>query len=128
MSIANSVVQTIKCDAPGCDKAIIFAQSETPEVVKANAWLRGVRIVQGLFTENPNIPNKTFVYCSDTCEVNGTGTGKHNPIEKKVIEMPTGDQLAAIRAAAAQAQAVAEGTQALKEGRPPVGGIVQATS
>jgi hypothetical protein len=117
MSLTNTTVQTIKCDAPGCDKELTFAQSQTPEFVKNNPWLRSVRIVQGIFTENPQIPNKVFVYCSDTCEVNGTGTGKHNPIEKKLVEMPTGEALAAVRAAAQAAEATRVGDQALREGK-----------
>jgi hypothetical protein len=110
-------VRTIKCDAAGCDKTVTFAQSEAEQAVKDNPWIRTVRILQNIFSPNPQQPPKVFVYCSDTCEVKGVESGAHNPVEKKIIQMPSGDALAAVKAAAAAAEAARVGTQALKEGR-----------
>lgn len=116
MSINNTVVQTIQCDAPGCDHAVTFAVSQTDETIKANPWLKTTRLVQIMLKEHPQAPDKTFTYCSDVCEVKGAETLKHNFEEKKLIQMPTGDQLAAVRAAAQAAEAVKVGDKALREG------------
>jgi hypothetical protein len=110
-------VRTIKCDAPGCDKTATFAQSEAEQAVKDNPWIKTVRILQNIFSPNPQQAPKVFVYCSDVCEVQGVQSGLHNPVEKKIISMPTGDALAAVKAAAAAAEAARVGTQALREGR-----------
>jgi hypothetical protein len=115
--ISDVSVRTIKCDAPGCDKTVTYAESEAAQAIKDNPWVRTVRILQNVFSLNPQQPPRVFVYCSDPCEVKGVESGAHNPIEKKIIQPPTGDALAAVKAAAAAAEANRAGTQALKEGR-----------
>jgi len=116
LAITNQVVQTIKCDAPGCDKLVTFAVSQTEETIKNNPWLKTTRLVQIMLKEGPQAPDKTFTYCSDVCEVEGIKTLKHNFEEKKLIQMPTGDQLAAVRAAAQAAEAARTADAALREG------------
>lgn len=118
MSIVNTLVQTIRCDAPGCEKFVTFAQSQAEETIKANPWLKNVRIVGALLKEHPQAPDKSFTYCSDICEVEGVKTQKHNYKEPNLIQMPSGDQLAAVRAAAQAAEAARTAEIALREGAP----------
>lgn len=111
MSIIDSAIRSISCDATGCTKALLYdrkdekATFENPE----NSWLRSSRVVQ-------SADGRNMVYCSDTCEVNGTSTGKHNlPEPPKVIAQSN----AAAIAAAAQAAANARQTEkALRDGQP----------
>jgi len=118
LSIVNTLVQTIKCDAPGCDKSVTFAQSQAEETVKNNPWLKNTRLINLLIKENPQTPDKSFTYCSDVCEVEGIKTLKHNYKEPNLIQMPGGDQLAAVRAAAQAAEAARTADTALREGAP----------
>lgn len=112
MSIHDTVIRTITCNGPECKNTVTFEQKENKEAVDANPWLKSARVIQ-------TGDGRNLVYCSDVCEVNGVGSGAHNPPEaKKVIEMPTGGSLDAIKKAAAAAKAAEEGTKALREGRP----------
>jgi hypothetical protein len=116
MAIVDSQFRTLTCES--CDKAVTFSIQEfqTPEgqkkILEESPWIRGFRI------SNMVMDGRVFGYCSSLCEIKGIESGNHEVIEKKVIEFSTGNNLEAIKKAAAEAAAKAEGTRALKEGRP----------
>jgi hypothetical protein len=116
MSIVQTTFQTISCNS--CDKTVTFdsAVFQTPEgqkgTIEANPWLRTYRMV------NTILDGRASGYCTDECLLKAIEVGTFNPIEKKVIEMPAGGNLEAIKKAAAEAAAKAEGTRRLKEGQP----------
>ncbi len=120
MGTIDTTVRTITCNGPACEKTATFTQQTQQDVIDQNPWLKTDRHVA-------TFDGRSLGYCSDVCEVEGVKSGVHAPPEKKVIQMPTGDAMAAIRAAAAQQAADIEGTKALKEGRAPSGGIVQGS-
>lgn len=111
MSILDSVIRTISCDAPNCGKQVLFDRKdekvtfENPE----NVWLKSTRVVQ-------SADGRNIVYCSDACEVKGAATGTHNiPEAPKIV---TATSPAAI-AVAAQAAANAQRTEkAIRDGQP----------
>lgn len=105
MSIQDTVIRTIKCEADGCPNEILFDRKEEQQIFAKpeNAWLRGVRLVQ-------TADGRNIAYCSDDCEVKGVASGKHNlPEPKRIIE--TGN--AAAVNAAAQAAANAKAAEAV---------------
>jgi hypothetical protein len=111
MSIIDSVIRTISCDAPDCTKQVLFDRKEEKLVFDNpdNAWLKTTRVVQ-------SADGRNIVYCSDVCEVNGAKTGKHNiPEPPKVI--PAANP-AAIAAAAQAAAAQKVSDAAIREGKP----------
>jgi hypothetical protein len=116
MGIVDNQYRTLSCER--CDKTVTFniAEFQTPAgqkaVLEESPWIRTYRIA------NVIMDGRVFGYCSDECEIKGIESGIHNPIEKKVIEMPTGGNLEAIKKAAQLAAAQAEGTRRLKEGQP----------
>lgn len=116
MAIVATTFQTISCNS--CEKTVTFdaAVFQTPagqkETIEANPWLRTFRMV------NTILDGRVNGYCSDECLLKAVEAGTFNPIEKKVIEMPTGGNLEAIKRAAAAAKAAEEGTKRLKEGQP----------
>lgn len=118
MSIIETAFRTITCNAEGCPNTATFdvQYANTPagnkELLEANLWIKTTRVVS-LIADGRN-----FCYCSDVCEVKGIESGTHNPVEKKVIEMPSGPALEAVKRAALAAKATEEGTKALKDGRP----------
>lgn len=107
----NATVRTISCDAQDCNKSVIFDLTQEKQVFEApeNAWLKTTRVVQ-------SADGRNSVYCSDTCEVKGVATGKHNiPDAPKIV--PVGNSAAV--AAAAQAAAHARSTEeAIRTGKP----------
>lgn len=112
MPITPTQVLTITCDE--CAITATFPVNEqgqtTPDVIEANPWLKARRLVGTTY-------GKTFVYCSDTCEVKGTGKGQHNmPEPKKIIDAPA--NAAAVQAALQSAKAAAEANAAIKAGQP----------
>lgn len=115
MAILATTFQTISCNI--CDNTVTFnaAEFQTPagqkEVLENNTWLRTYRAV------NTILDGRQFGYCSDECLIKAVEAGTFNPIEKKVIEFPTGGTDAAVRRAAAEAAAKVEGTKRLKEGQ-----------
>lgn len=115
MSVQDVVIETAKCDNPACDKQAVFPrlqQGVLPETLEKFPWLKTSRSVQ-------TADGRSFYYCTSVCEVEGIKAGLHEPPEpKKVIEMPTGPALDAIKQAAQAELARRQGTQALKEGRP----------
>ncbi|SRR6266478_1975405 len=116
MAIVATTFQTISCNS--CDKTVTFdaAVFQTPagqkETIEANPWLRAYRAV------NTILDGRVSGYCSDECLIKAIEAGTFNPIEKKVIDFPTGGIDASIRRAAAEAAAKVEGTRRLKEGQP----------
>jgi hypothetical protein len=116
MSIIDSVIRTISCDGPNCTKQLLFDQKdkavfELPE----NVWLKATRVIQ-------TADGRNIVYCSDTCEVKGVATGKHNiPEPPKIVTAANPAAIAAAAQAVAQAKAA---DQTLREG---TGGKIQIT-
>lgn len=114
MAIQDVVVETVKCDNPACTSEAVFPKLQNgvlPEVLEKNPWLKTARLIQ-------TADGRVRYYCTDVCEVAGIKTGEHNPPEpKKVIDMPSGPALEAIKKAAAEELARRQGTQALKEGK-----------
>jgi hypothetical protein len=116
MGIVDNTYRTLTCSK--CDKTLTFniQEFQTPEGQKKTLeeapWLRTYRIL------NVVLDGRVFGYCSDECTLRGIESGEVNPVEKKVIEMPAGGNLEAIKRAAAEAAAKAEGTRRLKEGQP----------
>lgn len=111
MPLIDSVIRTIACDAPSCNKQLLFDRKDEKGVFENpdNAWLKSTRIVQ-------SADGRNIVYCSDTCEVNGTATGKHNlPEPPKIV---TAANPAAIAAAAHAAAAARQAEQAIRDGQP----------
>ena len=104
MTILDSTIRTLACDAPGCTKQVIFDHKEAQTVLALpeNVWVKGHRIIV-------TADNRNFAYCSDICEVKGIETGKHNVLEAPKV-VPVGN--AAAIAAAAQAAAQARQTDA----------------
>ena len=118
MPITDSVIRIINCDGAGCTKpTLTFDRKEEQQTFAKpeNGWVKGLRLVN-------TADGRTFMYCSDECEVKGTATGKHNlPEPKKIIE--TGNA-AAVAAAAQLAEARAVAEKAVREG---TGGNIQIT-
>jgi hypothetical protein len=116
MGIVDNQFRTLSCEQ--CEKTVTFSLQEfqTPDgqkrILEADPWIRGYRI------SNMVMDGRVYGYCSSLCEIKGIESGAHEFVEKKVIEFPTGNNLDAIKRAAAEAAAKAEGTKALKEGRP----------
>lgn len=111
MSILDSVIRTIACDGPGCDKQVLFdRKDEKTEFEKPeNVWLKTTRVVQ-------SADGRNIVYCSDICEVKGTGTGKHNiPEPPKIVAAANPAAIAAAAQAAANAR---QTEQAIRNGQP----------
>lgn len=111
MSEVVAQYRTVTCDAPSCKNTVTFEQRENNqrgylELLEKHAWLRTVRQVQAAGTQ--------FIYCSDTCELESVGLGKHNASEPKTVVLPEGAN--AVAHAAAQAKAIEDGTRALKSG------------
>jgi hypothetical protein len=111
MAILDTVVRNIVCDAPGCTKQVLFDRKDEKTVFEnpENIWLKTTRVVQ-------SADGRNIVYCSDTCEVKGTATGKHNiPEAPKIV---TATNPAAIAAAAQAAAASQKAEQAIRDGQP----------
>jgi hypothetical protein len=110
MSIIDSEIRSISCDGPECTKAVLYdrkdekATFELPE----NVWLRSTRVTQ-------TADGRNLVFCSDVCEVNSVGTGKHNIPEPAKLVTATNSAAVAV---AAQAAAHARQTdQAIRAGQ-----------
>ncbi len=111
MSIVDSVIRTISCDAEGCTNQVLFDRTVEKETFAdpKNIWLKSTRVVQ-------SADGRNIVYCSDACEVKGTATGKHNiPEPTKIV---TAANPAAITAAAAAAAQARSAEQAIRDGQP----------
>jgi hypothetical protein len=111
MSITDTVIRAIACDAPECTKQVLFDRKEEKQVFEnpENIWLKSTRVVQ-------SADGRNLVYCSDVCEVKGAETGKHNIPEAPRVH--TVANPAAI-AAAAQAAANARNAEAAIRGGQP---------
>ncbi len=111
MPILDTVIRTIACDGPECTKQVLFDRKAEKETFdnQDNVWLKSTRVVQ-------SADGRNIVYCSDICEVKGTGTGKHNiPEPSKIV---TTANPAAIAAAAAVAASARQADQAIRDGQP----------
>ena len=110
MSLVDIAYRTITCDA--CQKTVTWEHpKDMNATVEANTWLRTTRVIQ-------TGDQRTFMYCSDLCEVAGIETGKHNVPDPPKVEIPQGSAQAQIAAAAAAAKQAAQATEAIKTGRP----------
>jgi hypothetical protein len=111
MSILDSQIRSIVCDGPGCGKEVMFDLKDQKTVFENpdNVWLKSTRITQ-------TGDGRNLVYCSDTCEVKGVATGKHNIPEAPKIITPTNP--AAIIEAARAAQQAKQAEQAIRDGQP----------
>jgi hypothetical protein len=112
MGVVQTVLNTITCNGPGCDKVITYAQAKEKETFELpeNVWLMGLRTIQTL-------DQRKFSYCSDTCELKGVESGQHNkPEPKKIISNVATP--AQIQQAADAAKAAEAATIAIKAGQP----------
>lgn len=103
--------RTVTCDGPSCKNTLTFEARENNnrallEIMEKNSWLKTVREVQAA--------GQQFLYCSDACELEAVGLGKHNAPEPKTVVLPEGTN--AVAYAAAQARAAEDATRALKAG------------
>jgi hypothetical protein len=96
MSISDTAIRTIICDGPECTKQVIFDQKDKATVFEnpENSWLKTTRVVS-------TNDGRVLAYCSDVCEVNGTGTGKHNLLEQPKIHQAANPSAIALAAQAA---------------------------
>ncbi len=109
MTIIDSAIRNITCDAPDCTKAVLYDRKDEKTVFAApeNVWLKTTSVVQ-------TADGRTKTNCSDTCEVTGVATGTHNiPEPPKIV---TATNPAAIAAAAASAAAARQADAAIREG------------
>ena len=101
MGIVDNQFRTVSCDQ--CDRTATFSLQEfqTPDgqkrILEDSPWIRGFRIANMVFD------GRVYGYCSSLCEIKGIEAGAHEFVEKKVIEFPTGNNLEAIKRAAAEA-------------------------
>lgn len=110
MPVLDVQVRTMTCDNE-CGKTITFDVKDAQKVVEENPWLNTGRFIQ-------TGDRRGFFYCSDKCEVEATGTGKHNvPEPKKIVETPSVGAAQAIKIAAQAAENAREATKALKTGK-----------
>ena len=111
MSIIDSQIRNIKCDAPNCTKEVIYDRKDERTVFEnpENAWLKNTRITQ-------TADGRNLVSCSDVCNVELVKTGKLNiPEAPKVAAAGTA---ADVSAAVALAKARAEADAAIRTGQP----------
>ncbi len=112
MSIIDSVIRTIRCElSEDCKHEITFDRKDEQTIFgnAENAWLKGTRVIQTADARN-------LVYCSDSCEVKGTATGKHNLPEPPKIQ--TASNPAQVEAAAKLALARSQAEAAIRSGAP----------
>lgn len=109
-NVVQSAIRTIKCDADDCTKEVIYDRKDEAATFQApeNAWLKTTRVVQ-------SADGRNIVYCSDSCEVKGAATGKHNVPEPPKVAVASP---AHVEAAAKLAAARKNADQALRDGQP----------
>jgi hypothetical protein len=109
MAITDKALRTLACNNLECNKSITFDRAEEKQTFDnpANIWLKSIRLIQ-------TVDQRSFLYCSDVCEIMGTKSGQHNlPEPKKIIEDANP---AAVQAAAAAADAAVKSNENLKTG------------
>ena len=112
MSIVDAQIRSISCNGPKCDKTVTFDVKNHEQVSKDNPWLSTGRNVGTVF-------GATFFYCSDTCEMENTAAGAHNPpVPKNVVDISEAGGQNAIRLAAEAAKRTEQATKDLKDGKP----------
>jgi|ERR1700733_5812869 len=110
MGVVDAQFKTITCNT--CEKTVTYQHpQELTATVEANPWIKTSRFVQ-------TGDQRTFLYCSDLCEIAGIETKIHNVQEAPKVEIPTGGAQAQIAAAAAAAKAAEQANKALHEGKP----------
>lgn len=110
MGVVDAQFKTITCNT--CEKTVTYQHpQELNATVEANPWIKTSRFVQ-------TGDQRTFLYCSDLCELSGIETKLHNVQEAPKVEIPTGGAAAQIQAAAAAAKQAELANKALHEGKP----------
>ena len=110
MPLIDAQYRTITCDS--CAKTVTFLNpADLAVTVETNPWIKTSRFIQ-------TGDQRTFLYCSDLCEIAGIETGKHNVQEAPKVAIPIGSAQAQIAAAAAAAKLQENANKAIKEGSP----------
>jgi hypothetical protein len=112
MSITDVQIRTITCNGPNCTKTVTFDVKDHERITADNPWLIATRQVGTSF-------GASLIYCSDTCEMEATASGAHNPpTPKAVVDISEAGGQNAIRLAAEAAKKAEEATNRLKQGKP----------
>ena len=105
----TAVVTLVKCELLECPREASFDMATKEKVMADNPWLRTYRTVQ-------TGDNRFIGYCSDTCEVRGVTSGKHNvPDPPKIVPAANAGAIALAAQAAANAK---KAEQAIRDGQP----------
>lgn len=110
MGVVDTSYKTVTCNTCGLTATYQHPQ-EHNAMVEANPWIKTSRFIQ-------TSDQRTFLYCSDLCEIAGIESKLHNVQEAPKVEIPTGGAQAQIAAAAAAAKRAEEANKAIKEGKP----------
>lgn len=114
MGIVDATFRTLTCGS--CDKTTTFnvQDFQNPElrknVLNETPWINTYRIL------NTVLDGRVWGFCSDECTLKAMEKGEFNPVEKKLVQFPTGGNLEAIKRAAADAAQKAELERRLKAG------------
>lgn len=114
MGIVDATFRTLTCGS--CDKTTTFnvQDFQNPElrknVLNETPWISTYRIL------NTVLDGRVWGFCSDECTLKAMEKGEFNPVEKKLVQFPTGNNLEAIKQAAAAAAQKAELERRLKAG------------
>jgi hypothetical protein len=110
MGVVDAQFKTITCNT--CQKTVTYQHPQDLQAtVEANPWIKTSRFVQ-------TGDQRTFLYCSDLCEVAGIESTLHNVQEAPKVELAQTGAQAQIAAAAAAAKRAEEANRAIKEGKP----------
>ena len=110
MGVVDTAYKSITCNS--CNKTVTYQHPQKlAATVEANPWIKTSRFVQ-------TGDQRTFLYCSDLCEISGIESKLHNVQEAPKVEIPTVGAQAQIQAAAAAARAAEAANKALHEGKP----------
>jgi hypothetical protein len=110
MGVVDTNYKSFTCN--GCNVTVTYQHpQELAATIEANPWLKTSRFVQ-------TGDQRTFLYCSDLCEISGIESKLHNVQEAPKVEIPTSGAQAQIQAAAAAAKAAEAANKALHEGKP----------
>jgi hypothetical protein len=110
MGVVDTSYKSITCDTCG-QTATYQHPQELKTALEANLWIKTSRFVQ-------TGDQRTFLYCSDLCELAGIESKLHNVQEAPKVEIPTSGAQAQIAAAAAAAKRAEEANRAIKDGKP----------
>jgi hypothetical protein len=110
MGVVDAQFKTITCNTCGLTVTYQHPQ-DLNATVESNPWIKTSRFVQ-------TGDQRTFLYCSDLCEIAGIESKLHNVQEAPKVEIPTGGAQAQIAAAAAAAKRAEDANKAIKDGKP----------